>query len=362
MVKLYGLNEENEVNEEPKDAVERVFGATPLSVESLPTVDADTKLYRIPLRDISKREINEYSITNIEELAKSIENTGLWQPIIVRKDLSSDYVKYVIVAGERRYSAFELLYNKYKNEGNSVKAELFESIEARILTDEEAEKFEEDIYRDTNDLSRQLTNFEKVVQTDPMSIDLTNPETQKQYVIKVYGEEAVQDFINGKIDVPNTKKTLAEYIRILVSERYLNEDISVGTIKNYLGFLEKCEDELRLATIHGKIAIREATSLAKLSPEEQFEAVKAKEELNEELYLELLSKAEKPVVKETTRAIRPNEVLKKNYKKAQKNVRELNALIELLKSDIQNTSKVSKEMESNIDTLIELQDLLKRVM
>jgi ParB family chromosome partitioning protein len=43
----------------------------------------------------------------LEELAQSIQQHGLLQPITVRKDLESD--DYIVVAGERRYRAHQLL-------------------------------------------------------------------------------------------------------------------------------------------------------------------------------------------------------------------------------------------------------------
>lgn len=56
------------------------------------------------IRD-SKQPRKDFNEDKLQELARDIETNGLLQPIIVRKDS----LQYVIIAGERRYRAFQLL-------------------------------------------------------------------------------------------------------------------------------------------------------------------------------------------------------------------------------------------------------------
>ena len=74
------------------------------------TTDND-KIVEIPLEEIKKNPYQPRTYFNEEklnELKESIEKNGLLQPIIVKKAVKG----YYIIAGERRYRAFELLGKK----------------------------------------------------------------------------------------------------------------------------------------------------------------------------------------------------------------------------------------------------------
>ena len=74
------------------------------------TTDND-KIVEIPLEEIKKNPYQPRTYFNEEklnELKESIEKNGLLQPIIVKKAVKG----YYIIAGERRYRAFELLGRK----------------------------------------------------------------------------------------------------------------------------------------------------------------------------------------------------------------------------------------------------------
>lgn len=74
------------------------------------TTDSD-KIVEISLEEIKKNPYQPRTYFNEEklnELKESIEKNGLLQPIIVKKAVKG----YYIIAGERRYRAFELLGKK----------------------------------------------------------------------------------------------------------------------------------------------------------------------------------------------------------------------------------------------------------
>ena len=74
------------------------------------TTDSD-KIVEISLEEIKKNPYQPRTYFNEEklnELKESIEKNGLLQPIIVKKAVKG----YYIIAGERRYKAFELLGKK----------------------------------------------------------------------------------------------------------------------------------------------------------------------------------------------------------------------------------------------------------
>ena len=74
------------------------------------TTDSD-KIVEISLEEIKKNPYQPRTYFNeekLDELKESIEKNGLLQPIIVKKAVKG----YYIIAGERRYRAFELLGKK----------------------------------------------------------------------------------------------------------------------------------------------------------------------------------------------------------------------------------------------------------
>lgn len=72
-----------------RNAVNRIFAGVSV-VRPEQTVAKAAQSMRTPvdiqIDEIQAREVNDYLITGIEELAGSIERTGLWQPVIVRKN------------------------------------------------------------------------------------------------------------------------------------------------------------------------------------------------------------------------------------------------------------------------------------
>lgn len=68
----------------------------------------DEKIYQLNIKEISKNPYQprkHFDAEKLNELAKSIEESGILQPIIVRK---SDLVGYELLAGERRLRAAQL--------------------------------------------------------------------------------------------------------------------------------------------------------------------------------------------------------------------------------------------------------------
>lgn len=81
------------------------------ATESVELVTDNDKIVEIALDEIKKNPYQPRTYFNEEklnELKESIEKNGLLQPIIVKKAVKG----YYIIAGERRYRAFELLGRK----------------------------------------------------------------------------------------------------------------------------------------------------------------------------------------------------------------------------------------------------------
>ena len=81
------------------------------ATENVELITDNDKIVEIPLEEIKKNPYQPRTYFNEEklnELKESIEKNGLLQPIIVKKAVKG----YYIIAGERRYRAFELLGKK----------------------------------------------------------------------------------------------------------------------------------------------------------------------------------------------------------------------------------------------------------
>ena len=81
------------------------------ATENIEIVTDNDKIVEIALEEIKKNPYQPRTYFNEEklnELKESIEKNGLLQPIIVKKAVKG----YYIIAGERRYRAFELLGRK----------------------------------------------------------------------------------------------------------------------------------------------------------------------------------------------------------------------------------------------------------
>ena len=81
------------------------------ATEHIELVEDSDKVVDIPLEEIKKNPYQPRTVFNEEklnELKESIEKNGLLQPIVVKKAVKG----YYIIAGERRFRAFELLGKK----------------------------------------------------------------------------------------------------------------------------------------------------------------------------------------------------------------------------------------------------------
>ncbi|EPM6858996.1 ParB/Srx family N-terminal domain-containing protein [Enterococcus faecalis] len=89
-------------------------------------------MYKLSLDKIKENKKNNYELTNIDELADSIEQLGLLQPLLV-KELPKGI--YEIVAGHRRYNAIKKLVSDGRLEKNyEVLCKTIEEDENEIIT------------------------------------------------------------------------------------------------------------------------------------------------------------------------------------------------------------------------------------
>lgn len=294
-------------------AVDRIFGgAKTIGKEIIETnvTQAGKTIYEVPLDIIKARPVNNYAITGITELAESIKRTGLWQPIVLRRSQTVvDGKEYVIVAGERRYTAMKYLRDSAEKDGDTTSAKVYSSITAIILSPEDEAK-EEEIYRDTNDYARQLTNFERIVRLDPEAIDMAKESWQERYVALVLGEDKIEQYHKGKVKVKGNLTEKCKYIVALLVQKEPDLDISESTVRLYLAFLDRCGETLRQAVLKGIVPLREAQmSLSWLSEDDQRNAVDA---IGTDDYLKYVEEGKtlnRPAIREKTTDVKQAEGL-----------------------------------------------------
>ena len=226
------------------------------------TYEENTRVYSIPLDVIRVRKENGYSIGGIDALAGSIERTGLIHPII----LQPEGELFRIVDGERRFRAMKELHDRYEKSCDRVRAKIYSTIPAILRGNLSAEE-ENRIYRDSNDYTRQLTNFERIVRLDPETIDLKEQKWQDEYR-RLSGKKPEEK-------IRPTRREVSKLIRLILLESEPELDISEKTIRNYLAFLDRCGPELRSAAVMGLIAVRDAQLVSWLNEDEQRDAVEA---------------------------------------------------------------------------------------
>ncbi len=105
---------------------ERMLGNIGKVADSASKLEASEgfRLEYIPLDQIHRSEQNFFGLREIEELADSIEQNGLQHNIVVRKLNGGGYE---LISGERRYGAYQLLYERYGDRYKHIPAKVTRS-------------------------------------------------------------------------------------------------------------------------------------------------------------------------------------------------------------------------------------------
>lgn len=208
-------------------------------------------IQEIPIDNIIPSDKNQYGIREIEELASSIELTGLSHNLVVRDNENGTYE---LISGERRFNALKMLGwttapCKVEKHHNDVLAEL-----QLILS---------------NSTSRELTDYEKTYQAGRLKELLLE--------LKKSGHE-----IPGKL-----RDRVAEIMNVSPTQIAIMESINKNLTPE---FKEEFKD--------GNIGISTAYELSTLSPEKQEETHQEYKLTGPNAVKDVKKKTEKPVVSE----------------------------------------------------------------
>jgi len=174
-----------------------------------------------------RKTFNEESLA---ELAESIKNDGLIQPIVVTEDIDG----YVLIAGERRFRASKLAKLK--------------EIKAIVLNSDEQKM-------------RQFALVENIQREELNAIELAEAYSE---LIKLHGsthEELSSMIHKSRAHITNTLRLLQ--LSPKTQKALLEKKISAGHAKVLVGLDEKEQQVLVNSIIGQKLSVREVESMIK---------------------------------------------------------------------------------------------------
>ena len=224
------------------------------ATENVEIVTDNDKIVEIALEEIKKNPYQPRTYFNEEklnELKESIEKNGLLQPIIVKKAVKG----YYIIAGERRYRAFELLDRK------EIPAIIKE------MTDEEMMVF------------AVLENLQRE--------DLSALEESESYKNLMYKMSLTQEELAKKLG--KSRPYIANSLRLLKLPTEIKNKLEQGVIstahaRTLLSLkTKKAMEEVCVLVVERKMSVRELEEyVAKLLKPREVKKTKAKDIFIEE--------------------------------------------------------------------------------
>lgn len=217
------------------------------------------KVLEISLEEIKKNPYQPRTIfkqEKIDELKKSIEKNGLLQPIVVKKTIKG----YYIIAGERRFRAFEQLERKTIpaivkeiTDEEMIVLSVLENLQREDLTPlEEAQSYRNlmDKMSLTQDgVAKQLGKSRSYIANSLRLLKL--PDKIKEYlesgVISAAHARTLLSLKNKEIMLDLCEKTIAKNLSVRELEEYISRLLKPKTkaIKEKDIYIEKQENVLK---------------------------------------------------------------------------------------------------------------------
>jgi len=191
------------------------------------------EILEIPLRDIRPNPFQPretFDETALAELAESIKNDGLLQPIVVTEDIDG----YVLIAGERRFRASKLAKLK------EIRAIVLNSDEHRM---------------------RQFALIENIQREELNSIELAKAYNELIKLHKITHEELANIIHKSRTHITNTLRLLQ--LSKMTQKALLDKKISAGHAKVLVGLDEKEQQVMVNSIIGQKLSVRDVESMIK---------------------------------------------------------------------------------------------------
>jgi len=187
----------------------------------------------IPLKDIRPNPFQprkSFDETALSELAESIKNDGLLQPIVVTEDIDG----YVLIAGERRYRASKLAKLK--------------EIRAIVLNSDEQKM-------------RQFALIENIQREELNSVELAEAYNELIKLHEITHDELANMIHKSRTHITNTLRLLQ--LSTKTQKALIEKKISAGHAKILVGLDEKEQQVMVNSIIGQKLSVRDVESMIK---------------------------------------------------------------------------------------------------
>lgn len=224
--------------------------------------DANQSVIEIPLSEITPNPYQprkQFKQESLDELADSIKQYGLLQPILVYKEDNH----YVLIAGERRLRASKILG-----------LEKIKAILAEI---------------DLNQL-REVALIENIQREDLNPIDLANAYNELIKVYHLTHEEVAQRVQKSRSQISNTLRLLE--LCNEVQDALVQEKITQGHAKVMIGLSDEEQKKIVKSIIGQKLSVRDTEIMVKKIKSPQTSVKKEREIPQNTEFLELNQKLE----------------------------------------------------------------------
>ena len=190
-------------------------------------------ILEIPLKDIRPNPFQprkHFDDAALQELADSIKNDGLLQPIVVKEDIDG----YIIIAGERRYRASKLAKLK--------------EIRAIILNSDEQKM-------------RQFALIENIQREELNAIEIAEAYAELLKIHDITHDELATMIHKSRTHITNTLRLLQLSQKTL--KALAEKKISAGHAKVLVGLDEKEQQVIVNSIIGQKLSVREVEQMIK---------------------------------------------------------------------------------------------------
>ena len=191
------------------------------------------EILEIPLQDIKSNPFQPRKLFNeesLQELAASIKNDGLLQPIVVREDIDG----YILITGERRFRA-------------SKRAKM-QTIRAIVLNGDE-------------DKMRQFALIENIQREQLNAIELAEAYQELLKLHKITHEKLSVMIHKSRTHITNTVRLLQ--LSKLAKKALIEEKISAGHAKMLVVLDEKQQQLIVNSIINQKLNVRDTAQIIK---------------------------------------------------------------------------------------------------
>lgn len=229
------------------------IGTGLLNGESTKMQTVKMEIEYIRISDITPNKKNQFSMGAIEELAQLIDQNGLEQPLVVRKDGEGGYI---LLTGHRRLKAIQMLQEQGKWTIDSVPCVVKNLDDIRLPLSED---LKENLAILSTNQTRDKTEADKLLEYRMFS--------------EIYRELKAKGVTCIPVGVNQEGEELTQDLKGVKKREFVASSmgVSTGQVSKYEAVEKKGIEELKNAMLDNKLNIQTAEKIARMDPEEQKE-------------------------------------------------------------------------------------------